>query len=984
MLRNHLFARHLLSSTLILAVVLVSTIAALGVITFTMDPAALINGNRERIEALSWKHLHRRLTLGPVEATWFPTFQVTIRGLELSGVRPGEPAMLKLGDIAIRMRLARALRTFGTELVIEELHIDGGTLRIRRGVDGSLDVLDVVSKLPPFDYKMLADDVILRIRAERGRVEFIDETSELTGSTGVVPPTFVLHELTLRADDAAVDMPLDVQINALWEGPDAAVDIAAHIDRVPKDLQFWPLPTSDARVRADGIDAAGLFKVFGLDILGGVGVLDATIAIDADQHMQAFTDLEAHDFGSNSIGARVISARLHGLSDFDLKSGDMPVCDLAVRSDVVDFDAELALDGEAAQGIGSLFLAADSNDLAIAGAMLPWLRDATGLRFSGVGSLLVDVDDEGNASGWLGLDGARVKIGEALDKQPGQLANLELIGTRSRDGLETRVRAALPGNLVITGVARALGGDQPGVWLDLKSNTVAVRRVGTLSPIVHDVLNGLAEKGSVSATLRGELLEFTTDLDLRLFFRGLEVVQERTRITGDANLDFGVFTSLEGMRLNLRLRLDDLSVRTVDDSDELLVEKRAGVPCRVDALLFERGGHSAMARGIERAGSTGAILTATGLTPRWQRIVTGLGGSGRVSLDELQLGPVVLDTIRARVDINSGGRVRLRQGNLNVMGGAVSLSGSGAELAANPLRWIARVQADDVDVGLLLAPLEGFLGKSEGKLALTASLDGAGVSIAPILTSLEGPVTVTTSGVRFGALQPVSQVIETIWAALERLPGVQKSRVDEGGFGRPEGGGLADGTWTFVRTRDRYRLDEPMQVETTIGIFSLTGQVGFDAKIELFARLGLNPDWLRILRLPPGETLPVTLKIAGTWDHLQTTFEDVDVVFAALREHLARLALTPVADAVEALTGQTVERDADDGLFRAVERALQKAADAVQRAVNAEVNEAERSVQETIGPQPQQAGPDLPDPAPTKDEDEAAKAKEPTTSSPAP
>ncbi|MDP2339510.1 MAG: hypothetical protein Q8O67_01020 [Deltaproteobacteria bacterium] len=795
MAQPHALASHVVRSMLVVALLVGAATAVMGVVALSIDPAAVLNSNRARVEALAWKHLHRRLTIGPIEVAWYPTTRLTIHGLELSGLRPGEQPMIELGDIDLHIRLGQAARTLGDEIVIEQLNVTGGVIRVRRAVDGSLDVLDVLAKLPGFDPKQLARDVVLRFRATGGRVEFIDETSELTGATGVVPPTLAFHGLGVTADDLAVGVPVDLHIAGLWAGPDAAVDVDLHIDHVPEDLILWPLPMSDARLRAEGVDLAGLLRVFGFDVLGGFGVLDATLAVDADHHVQAYTDLQAWDFGSSSIGARVISGHLQGLSDLNLETGDI-VWDLQVRSDVVNFDALLDRSVEAPQGIRSLFLAADAADLAVTGAMLPWIRDATGLRFSGVGALLVDVDDvDGHAAGWLGLDGADVQIGEALHKHRGQRAHLELIGTRSRDGLETSVNARLPGGVVITGTARALA---DGVSLELASNTVDVRRAGALSPILHDVLNGLARRGTLRATLRGDLLEFGTKLDLRLAVRDLEVVQQTTRITGNADVAFVVATEQStGMRLALKLGLDGLDVRTLGEKGELLVEKRAGVPCRIDANLFERGGRNAMARALDQAGATGEIVSGTALSSRWRSIVSGLGGSGRARIDELSLSGISITAINTTVDVGAAGRVRVRAGSFKAMGGTVSVVDSGADLAAYPLTWRARVHAVNVEVAQLVAPVQGVLGAAEGSLFFDAELDGAGVSVSSILGSLEGPVTVTTRGVRFAHLSAVSGVVDSIWGAVAAIPFVNRSMPAAPNLDAA----FADGSWTFPLRR---------------------------------------------------------------------------------------------------------------------------------------------------------------------------------------
>ena len=299
---------------------------------------------------------------------------------------------------------------------------------------------------------------------------------------------------------------------------------------------------------------------------------------------------------------------------------------------------------------------------------------------------------------------------------------------------------------------------------------------------------------------------------------------------------------------------------------------------------------------------------------------------------------------------------------------------------ADPLRWRARVNAVNVDVALLLAPLKDFIGDAEGSVFVDASLDGAGVSVASILSSLEGPVTLTTRGVRIGALTAVTKVVDAIWGTLAKVPGLNEAPAPG------VGASLADGTWTFARTRDRYRLDEPMHVETNLGVFELTGQLGFDAHVELKAQLGLTAGVLNILQLPESETLPLGLKMAGPWNDLKISLDDDEVITAAINNHLQNLALTPVAAIVETMTGQTVERGADDGLFRAIERALQRAAAVVAAAVDAEVLEAERSMQQTLGtPAPtERAAEVIEGPPVTEPKKKQAKKKTSSSSPPTP
>ncbi|MDP2339952.1 MAG: AsmA-like C-terminal region-containing protein [Deltaproteobacteria bacterium] len=916
-------------------------------VVVTGDPAALVNRNRSRIEALAQKHLHRRLTLGHVESSWLPNLSVTIHGVELSGQTPDEPPMLSLPSLELRFRLWQAMRTLGHELVLEELRIDGGTLRVRRRSDGGIDVVDVLSRLPPMDPHDLEGNVLGALRVQHARLELIDETADLTGAPGVLPPTIALREVAITADDGELGQPLNARLTAQWERSEGAVvDVGVHVDEVPADLKLWPLPESQTRVRAQGIDAAALLSLFGVDVLGGRADLDALVVVDVDRHLQIQADLEATEVGSTVIGARAASATIGAVVDVDPFTYELPVGLLSLRSEVLTIDADLELDPRASQGVRSLLVVADATDLNGAVAMVPWVKDAKGLTLTGQAALLVDIDDD-DAGLWLGLDRARVSIGEALAKSVGQKAHIGLVGTRSEDGIETQLHAEVPGGITIDGVTRLLGGDDETgarVSLDLKTGRVAVRRAASISPLLRDVLEGPARSGTVAATLRGDIFATSTDLDLRLVLRDLQLEQQGTSGRGVAVVDFGVFTGPAGLRLDLRVGLDDLDILVHDEQGELVAHKRSGVACAVDAHLVEHAGRDSLGRAIAGAQGAGEVFTATSLTPRWRGILTGLSGAGRVRVDSLVVKGMPLTAIDARI-ATDGGRLVLSPATLKVMGGTVSLAGTSANLRADPLSWVLVLDAKDLDVGQLLAPIKSAVGTASGALSLRGRFEGKGVKTTSILSSLSGPVTFTTKNVRVGAVDAVSQVVDRVWGALASLPGVDKTLQHE----TPRlGAALADGSWTLQRTRDRYRLDAPMNVQTTLGDFALTGDVGFDAKLDLAAKLALNQATRTALRLDAGKPLPLALRVRGPWDKAKVTLEDEGAVVAALREHLAQMALSPVADAVESLTGQHVERHSERGLFRSIEAALQQASSSLQKKVDADVKKTERGVDEAL------------------------------------
>lgn len=896
----------------------------------------LVDHSRVELAALASAHLERTLTVGPLSGTLYPRLAVVIEDLRLESRHKGRPPLLVIPRIEFAFRTDRALLTRGFELITEDLVVSGGEANVQRGSGGDVEFMEVIDRLPPILAKDLQGAIMEHVRIEHLDVEIVDEISQT-----------VVHlaDLRLETRNAALGRPFDARLQARPGDGDGAtatqqLQVDVHVDSVPRDLVLWPFPVSTIDVAVNNVDVRDALAALALPPIFDSGTVNARLAMvaDDDHHLRTtiVVDGEARSVAvTTGTGAGVEKHGVQrplavvGVVDVDVDSGAVAIETLSVMLAGMAFDASARID---AFGLRDLELLVDIEELARLGLLVP------GMLTTAPGAFLVAGGAQGRFmlrddafSGDFNFDQATVHVGEAIGKSPGERLRLGVQGLLSMNTDTTPARGLVDSALAFQlrrgtrfngslMVPPAEDGADNDVLLALHSNHLTLAEASHLSSILNDVF-GVDQVGRIAANLTARISGQRTAVDLDLRLDELALVYDGTTAAGEANVHVDVDADQDGLALGGRADGTWLTMQSVDDSGAVLMTKDRGDAIVATANVREVGGRGSLGLAIAGMASTGAVVVGDGLTPKWQRIINGLQGRAGLSTRRLTLARAPFTDVDLRLRLRQG-RLHVEHGVLSVFGGVVTMDETVSHVTLSPSSWGLQVKARALSAAELLAPLRRFTGEARGTVDVDATLSATGLSIGQLLRTLDGPVTVSTHDVHIANLDLVSSWFDRVWSFIAMLPGVDAKEI---AAAKGLGGAIADGRFTLHFTRDRFLINEPVVVVTTLGLLRLEGAAGFDGAIALSATLALEHPTLRQWQVLTDEH-PLLLRVAitGTWGAPVFEADNLDVLRAAL---LARA----TAVVQEALTS------------------VQEGAQTFQDRVNAEVERAKRSVEQTLG-----------------------------------
>ncbi|HEY1099798.1 MAG TPA: hypothetical protein VGF99_12765, partial [Myxococcota bacterium] len=507
------------------------------------------------------------------------------------------PPLLQLPTIEVRFDTWRAIRTLGKELHTQSVRVMGGTVHVRRDFDGEVDMADVVARLPPLDPKDIQGALLGEVIIHDVDVEYVDEPAM---------QVVKLRDLHLETHDAGLGRPFDAVLTATWVGPESPIALTVHVDEVPRDLKLWPFPRSQIDVAIDDVHVADAIATFGLPPTFDDGSVDLRVKVNGtdDHHVKIAVDIEGEATSMvvrSGTGAGVESKGVHGpvevlvRADHDVDGGITWVDALSASLAGMHVDGKARIDQ---LGVDRLEVALEVEQLARLGTVVPPLLTTAPGAFTIAGHAKgwFRLDNEAFA-GDLDFDGARVAIGEALSKHPGERLRLALDGhrnvvpefTASCGLFKTALDFSLPRGARISGSLLVPDGEGHDTILDLASNVIPLGVASSISPVLNDLF-GTEQPGALQAHALGRIGSKRTHFDIDLGLTQLGLGYDRTTAVGDADMSFDVHVDDSGLALGLHADGTKLAIQTKDDKDETLFAKDNTERLLLTAALREVGG----------------------------------------------------------------------------------------------------------------------------------------------------------------------------------------------------------------------------------------------------------------------------------------------------------------------------------------------------------------------------------------------------------
>jgi len=418
--------------------------------------------------------------------------------------------------------------------------------------------------------------------------------------------------------------------------------------------------------------------------------------------------------------------------------------------------------------------------------------------------------------------------------------------------------------------------------------------------------------------------------DLRSLSESLEVLPAGGRFAGGLGIQ-GDTARLSTMTAKLDakalvVRGNELrgSFELVDfDSPNFSFDLR-GDDIDVDELLAAFGGEtepSAKKKDNNKHGLGGAARDSL-------RKVSGTGklSAKRVVYRGFPMQDFVGDLVMKR------GRISFDALDFSLYGGRVSAAGTVFDLPATYTGYELKLNIEKMDLGKALAAHTGVGQIFSGVVSQGVHVSGRGLAKEDVASTLTGPVKLTTDSISIATLDLLGPILAPVAKALIKTPGAP--RLSASATKAEKGTTLRDLTAWLNFGDGRMKLDKVLKSKTSFGALSLDGGAKLDNTLDLTATAEISPATIARWtggKVKPSKSIPVPLKIGGTWARPVVTGVDAGAVIAAIVGGAAAAVLGDVTGEAEAKLDATKAK-ADATAKKAKADAERAALDAKKKA----------------------------------------------------
>ncbi len=739
---------------LTLAVVLGVPVLALLVIWLSLDLDSILEAQRDRLVPVVERTLGRKVTVGRISTSLFPTVTGEVHGIEILG-RDGSRPWVTIDEIRVGIDLWRAITSLGSDLRVDEVAVRGLRVELRREPNGVMNHQDVLDRLTsgeagaeegePFDPGTLQGLRVSRVALEDATIHVVDE------ATGGKPFDGTVSRLNVELTDIALGRPVGFLLtarvfspkdNLRMEATTTALDLA-HPDRMGLD-RFT--------ISAKGVDLGRLAPYL------GPSVPIEAVVLTADLSAKGLSMSE----GAKARISGLIEAeglRFPGGEGFDLRvEQSVGLSDGGSEISIDEFHVTMAGMGMSLKGkihhaltkptFDGLVLDVPGLELGKVQACLPQLRLPAGAKLAG--PLGVHAEASGDRDSQvmslaLSLTDALVSMPGAIHKPPKVPLELRFEGGIRGDSVQVRELGITLGPMAIRG--RGTLGPGSKADLEISSKPFPIDGLVKLLPAVAEATPaGVTYQGvgSFEAKVEGGANHLVARLHTG--FTAAKVSVPGLELGGSWSLD----VSGEGSPSDLT------GTATLDLTPATLmvpgrVDKPAGVPVRLSAEVHLQDRDVR----IERSELVLGPLVAT-LSGR----VSGGGGLG-------------LELRVPRFDLGNLGRMVPALGEALPKGGSLELTAGVTGTTSNPKVTLKKLsfasgrtrvdmtaRLDSVspvvasfDLRSSMLDLDELLPRSRGREEADGS--SGGLPVLPKDLKLDGSVEVVqgrAGGVRFGGL----------------------------------------------------------------------------------------------------------------------------------------------------------------------------------------------------------------------------------------
>jgi len=716
-----------------LTVVLVG--GAIAAILFSIDPAALIDGQKPKLAALVKEQLGRDLTFGAVKGTVLPVLSAQVDAIALAGPEGAPKAQIEIAGIDVKISLWRAITSMGKDLHVDAVVVRGLTVRAKRDAEGRWDFDDIVQKTSgdaapveepiekaevPTDLSFLEGARLSRVAVEDARIEIDD---------AALGRPLAVSDLDIELKDIALGAPIAATLHALLEDGAARtpIDVAVTLSELRKDLSFDPMPDVESSVKLADLDLGPWAQLMPKDAMGprqgkvaldvkanlskGLTVIDSKIDVKLDGVVLA----------DKGVSGAPLTLALAAVVDVDTSAERYQVSDLRIAGTGIDASGGALVEGSGASALKNADIKLSVQDLARVVAVVPSSSPLLPKELVLEGPIRTHVN--GNATDvdvMVNLDDAHVAWAADFDKRAGKPLHLSLTGKKGAEVLDIPAFELVVDTAKLSGKLALPLVDKRPLVADVKTGPVAIASLKDLLPSVNAALSGGKKVDGtfaldVVASAQGEKADARVLLDLS----ALDVNLEGLTVKGAGKIDVHAIPNGGATRLVVDSNLAGLSLASVDAAGQKVLDKPAGMPLTIDVAVVHTGPRADIERANITLGKT--IIAAKG----------GASGLDRgAAIFDLDFGKldVAFDDVRRTVPgaaaLPPGGRLMAAVkvgGDPNAMAG-MTVDVKGLDLAFGRSHVKGDVAVKNLDAPVVDAKLPDLLVQFDDLRALEPSL----------------------------------------------------------------------------------------------------------------------------------------------------------------------------------------------------------------------------------------------------------------------
>lgn len=573
------------------------------------------------------KLLGRKVQVGTIKTTLWPDLGAEISDIQISG-RPGDEApLVKIARIQLEADWWNALISFGSDVQLKALVVDGLEATLIQEADGTLSYDDIIARLsegPPKEeeapapmdpetVKTIQEARLDRIAIQNSKITLIDRTA------GDAPVTASVSDLLLELTDVQLKDAFEVKLQAAVLTEQRNFDLRVKLGPVPIGTDA-DLPVEWITLKADGVDLAALAPYLGK----GAPIRLEKASFSADLKIEDPAALSGPIKAHGTLD--VAPFALPGGQPFNLHIA--PNLEMSPKGGTLDINGlKIALDDMAIEGSGSvsglrlmrpqfsdLKLATQNMHLgrlkALLGPLMPDLGPGAKLD----GPLILNVTANG--------DTERQQIALALDLDQAIIILPGAFNKPAKTALHLQLKAGLaPNDLDLKQFDLTAG----GVSLDLKgtikqfkdpivditggTGRFNITGPARLSPAVAKAIPPdvqLAGQGEIDVKLKRSGKNLDARINVGVFNADLDV--PGATLKGSGQIDLSAKGAAEAMSIEVDGDLSGLALALGD-----ALRKQAGAPMTVKVSARQQGKQINISRGDLRFGPL--KLSATGSVP---------------------------------------------------------------------------------------------------------------------------------------------------------------------------------------------------------------------------------------------------------------------------------------------------------------------------------------------------------------------------------